>query len=161
MSTQCQHKLVYFANRWSALPLLCSSDSSSLLQPSNCLGGSQQECGRLLALPFLAKLCASTAAVPASPPCPALHARGLITQKDPMLGTPHKASLEADGKPQGRSRKVVKVKILAHMHVAKSLHLSRVFSYIWTHRYTQECFHNFRVFYIYFPKKPPRLFSSH
>lgn len=89
-------------------PLLYSSDSSSLPQQSNCLGGSQQECGRPLAFPFLAKLCASAAAVPAHP---ALHPRQgpHNPEGSPMMGTPHKASSETDGKPQGSSRKVGKV----------------------------------------------------
>lgn len=80
------------------LPQLYSSDSSSLPQQSNCLGGSQQESGWPLAFPFLAKLCASTAAVPARP---ALHPRqgSHNPEGSPMMGTPHKASFETDGKP--------------------------------------------------------------
>ncbi|KAI3361238.1 hypothetical protein L3Q82_013432 [Scortum barcoo] len=86
--------------------------AAPLPRQSNCLGGSQQECGRPLAIPFLAKLCASTAAVPALPaqyPRQGSHNR----EGSPMMGTPHKASLETDGKPQGSSRKVGKVILLA------------------------------------------------
>ncbi|KAF3692197.1 hypothetical protein EXN66_Car007873 [Channa argus] len=82
------------------------------LKTFNCLGGSQQECGRPLAFPLLAKLCASTASVPIRPP---QHPRKGSHNPEgfPMIGAPHKASLETDGKPQGSSRKVGKVRLLA------------------------------------------------
>ncbi|KAL7394358.1 hypothetical protein ABVT39_024724 [Epinephelus coioides] len=75
------------------------SDGGSPPQRSNCLGGSEQECGRPLAFPFLAKLCASAAAVPA---CPAPHPRqgSHNPEGSPMMGTPHKPLWKRMGNPR-------------------------------------------------------------
>lgn len=123
VSTQCQHKLVYIANRRSSLPLLYSLDGSSLLQQSNCLGGSQQECGRLLALPFLAKLCASTAAVPARP---AQHTRqGSHNPEGSHVGNSPQGLFGSGWKTPGKKEKGWKGQNTGtYLHVVKSHHLS-------------------------------------
>lgn len=145
MSTQCQHKLVYIANRRSSLPLLYSLDGSSLLQQSNCLGGSQQECGRLLALPFLAKLCASTAAVPARP---AQHTRqGSHNPEGSHVGNSPQGLFGSGWKTPGKKEKGWKGQNTGtYLHVVKSHHLSQVSSHIWKHIHAQRCFHHLHLF---------------